>query len=679
MENKVSVNNKGVESAGLAKDYKDALAEYLWNGFDAGATSVTIEFATNEIDSLNFICIIDNGDGINFETLSTTFGNFLDSVKSNSYQRSSYSHGNKGKGRFSFTAFANKATWSTVYKDKASKKILGYDITISKNKKEIYNVENKKVSTKKSTGTTVTFTELFNLSAYSLENKEFSDFLARQFCWFLFLNKERSFSLNINNISVEYNHLIAESEIKNLEIKGADGTIHQFKITYLRWSEKIGDKFYFYFLNTQQREVAKELTSFNNNAIGFYHSIYIESEFFNAFNAHTSEQTANLFEKTKTNPVYKALMQSLQALVKEKQKLFLKGDAAEKLIDKYEREGIFPTFKMNRYDQERRNDLIGIVKSIYCIEPKIFKGLNKEQQKVSVGLINLLLDTEERNNVIELIGQIVNMSADERDELSTLLKKTTINKIVRTIGLIESRFKIVSLLKTLVFDLKKFATERDHIQKIMEDNYWLLGEQYHLVAANEGFDKLLNNYTGILNNKPNKTSRKKITAKEKNRRPDIFVCRRHSIPDVFDNEGEMVENVIVELKRPGVNIGKEQVRQIEDYLEIIINEDEFNSQKRYWKFYVISNRVDEFTKNQYEAFKDKGKRYLVKAIANYEIYALTWDDIFLNFELRHKFLIDKLDFDKSAIREELRSKGIDFSKDAATIITSEIVELSVVN
>ncbi|MCW3091413.1 MAG: hypothetical protein JWP81_2482 [Ferruginibacter sp.] len=676
MENKVSVTNKGVESSGLAKDYKEAIAEYLWNGFDANASNVTIEFQTNAIDTLDSLAIVDNGDGINFENLNNTFGNFLDSVKSNSFQRSSYAHGNKGKGRFSFAAFAGKAVWKTVYKDSASNKLLEYDIAITKNKKEVYKDENKKVSAKKITGTTVILQDLFDISAYSLKDDEFKEYLAKEFGWFLFLNKDLDFSLKINDQEIGYKHLVADNDMVNLKIKDAHEQVHHFKITYIRWSQKIGDKFYFYLLNSNKREIAKELTSYNNNAIGFYHSFYIESDFFDSFNPANAEQSGNLFEHTKGNPVYKTLMNRLQELVKEKQKNFLRGDAADQLILKYEREGVLPKFRNNRYDQERKSDLIEIVKTIYCIEPKIFQGLNKEQQKISVGFINLLLDTEERGNVIELVGQIVNMSSEEREELSTLLKKTTISKIAQTIGLIENRYKIVELLKTLVFDLKKFTNERDHIQKIIEGNYWLFGEQYHLVSKNEGFDKLLSHYIAIINTAKKSGLKTKINAEEKNRRPDIFICRKHSVPDILDDGNEMEENVVVELKRPTVDIGKEQLRQIEDYFEVIINEDAFNSQKRFWKFYAISNKVDEFTKNQYVAFKDKGKRFLVKAVANYEIYAMTWDDIFLSFRLRHQFLLEKLDFDKNVLREELKLKGIDFSKDEVAVITAKIINIS---
>jgi hypothetical protein len=679
MENKVSVTNKGVDSAGIPKDYQSAIAEYIWNGFDAGASAIEIEFDTNAIDTINSLTIHDNGDGINYDTLSNTFGNFLDSVKNVSYQRSSYTHGNKGKGRFSFAAFAGKAVWSTVYKDEASNKLLEYDISITKNKKEVYKDENKVISKKKHTGTTVEFQDLFGVTSYSFSNDDFKQALGREFGWFLLLNKDRNSYIKINGESLSYDGLIAESEIENLSIKDLDGKANQFKVTYVRWKEKIGDKFYFYLLNSDKKEVAKELTSFNNNAMNFFHSIYVESDFFNAFNANDNVQGYTLFESTKSNPIYKALMTRLQELVKEKQKLFARGEAAEELIYRYEREGVIPKFKANKYDQEKRKDLIDVVKGLFCLEPKLFQGLNREQQKINIGLINLLLDSDERNNILEIISQIVNLSPEDRSEFANLLRKTTISKIARTINLIENRFKVVELLKSLVYDLKSFTNERDHIQNAVEENYWLFGEQYHLVSANEGFDKMLSRYIDLLSQTTTGKSKKaKIASEDKNRRPDIFLCRKHSVPDVLDDQLEMEENIIVELKRPTVDISKEQVRQVEDYLDIIINEDQFNSQKRFWKFYVVSNRIDKSVKSEYEAVKNLGKRYLVKALNNYEIYALTWDDVFMNFKLKHEYLIDKLDFDRNAIMEELKTKGINLSVDGSKEVTTKVIEIGAI-
>ena len=108
------------------------------------------------------------------------------------------------------------------------------------------------------------------------------------------------------------------------------------------------------------------------------------------------------------------------------------------------------------------------------------------------------------------------------------------------------------------------------------------------------------------------------------------------------------------LKRPTVTIGKKQFRQIEDYLDLIKGEERFNSQMRSWKFFVVSNKVDDFIKDQYKSFQDKNKRFLVHIKEQFEIYAMTWDDVFQLFEIKHRFLLDKLDFDKKIIEEEIK-------------------------
>ena len=38
---------------------------------------------------------------------------------------------------------------------------------------------------------------------------------------------------------------------------------------------------------------------------------------------------------------------------------------------------------------------------------------------------------------------------------------------------------------------------------------------------------------------------------------------------------------------------------------------------------------------------------------NYEVYALTWDDVFKSFELRHAPLLKRLNYDREQLAEEL--------------------------
>ena len=60
---------------------------------------------------------------------------------------------------------------------------------------------------------------------------------------------------------------------------------------------------------------------------------------------------------------------------------------------------------------------------------------------------------------------------------------------------------------------------------------------------------------------------------------------------------------------------------------------------------------------KYVSQEEKGKKFLVEAVKNHEIYALKWDDLFRVFDIKHKHLIDKLEF-KNLILDEFTEKGL---------------------
>lgn len=70
----VSVKNQSIDSSGITSDYKVAINEYIWNGFEANATKVSIEYILNEAFGVKELIIKDNGDGINYNELGETFG-----------------------------------------------------------------------------------------------------------------------------------------------------------------------------------------------------------------------------------------------------------------------------------------------------------------------------------------------------------------------------------------------------------------------------------------------------------------------------------------------------------------------------------------------------------------------------------------------------------------------------
>jgi len=404
------ITAKSIEQSGLPNDYKKALAEYIWNSFDAQATAIHLNFEGNELGRLDTFSISDNGTGINIETIDDTFGNFLDSNKRDPFNKDSFQKGRKGKGRYAFSTFANSCSWATTF-ESTDGKLLSYNIIIDKADLQNFTIDDRVIAKNSSTGTIVSFYDFFDLSAKSLINKEFIDYLSCEFGWFLFLNREKAYKIIINGVELPYDEMIGDSE-ELIHPIGDDS----FKIVFIRWNQKIGDKYYFYFLGQNQKEAAKEYTSFNNKAIEFHHSVYVESSFFDSFHETLDDDPVLDFaEKNQTHPTYKTLMNALKGLVSKKEKHYVRDIQADKLIKEYQNKGILPESKI------KSDVLETVVKEIYCAVPSIFQTSNNQQSKMLVGLVNLLLATGYGQSILEVIESVATLSDEERESLNKVL------------------------------------------------------------------------------------------------------------------------------------------------------------------------------------------------------------------------------------------------------------------
>lgn len=650
MKYKVSANSQSVVNSGITDDYKLAMSEYIWNGFDAGATTLELDYSVDVLGKITAIKVRDNGKGINGETLSATFGAFLNSQKRRSFQRTSEIRGKKGKGRFAFKAFCTKAVWTTNYINSVGD-MMRYSISIDVSDLSKFDVsdERKIDSEYNETGTEVSFFNIEKLFEENFSDQSFVSFLYQQYAWFLCLKKSSGYEIKINGVPLSYESIIAYKEDIQINVDEAN-----FCVTYIRWKAKISDKCYFYMMDSNMQENHKVLTSFNNNTIDFYHSLYVVSDYFDNFIYEEKPEPRIDKRINQLSSTYKKLTTKLKDYLRDKEKEFVNKVGADNLINDYEANGILPVFKTDDYSQARRQDLIETIRQIYSIEPKIFKNLQKDQKKTLVGFLNLLLDSSERENILTILEDIVNLTDQDRCQLAKVLKTTKITNISKLVNLVHDRLKVIECLKLLVFDLRKFTTERGQIQTIVENNYWLFGESYQLVTADEPFEKLLTKYICVLDGQavPKDAGKTSIDNPEANRRPDIFMCR-HKLDESGAYNDSVEEHIIVELKRPNVNIGIEQYRQIEDYFRLIKKEPRFNSSSRKWRFYVVSSVIDDEIKDLYKAFENYHKRYLVHKVDNYEIYAMSWDDVFQDFKLKNQYILSKLNFDNEQILKEI--------------------------
>lgn len=643
----LSVNNQSVDSSGITSDYKEAICEYIWNGFEANAAKVSIDYVQNEILGIEELTIKDDGDGISYDELNETFGAFLTSKK-RLLSLKAKSKINKGKGRFSFTAFAGNAIWETTYKDQEEYK--HFTILMTADAKDVVECSEPEIVEEHKTGTSVRLTNVDSLSIENMNFEVIEPILLKEFAWFLYLYKGKNLEIIFHNEKLDYSKYV-NTDLSETAYRTIEG--FRFEISLVVWQETIKEKFCCYFFDSENVLKTKDTTSFNRNTINFNHSVYVKSDFFDRHDSTVEEYVdsqMNLFVTESDKKIFGKLRKEIQAIIEKKISIYL-SDKADKIVNEMENErDTFPHFSDDMYDQMRKKDLKRVAKEIYKIEPLIFFKLKPIQEKSLLGLLNLLLSSEERENVLTIVEQVVDLTPKQRSEFSNMLKKTSLENIIDTIKYLEERFRVIEVLRAIVYDLNKFTNERDHIQKLVEKHFWLFGEQYNLASADQRMRKALEEYTNILYGEADIKADLNPDA-ENERRMDIFLCDNRMVETSFGTLEE--ENVIVELKAPKVGLTKKVYRQIEDYMDYVRRQPAFNGVSRRWKFIAVCTEVDEDIKSRYKTFEDKGKVGLVNQVENYEVYALTWDDVIKSFELKYQPLLEKLKYDREQVANEL--------------------------
>ena len=629
----VKITSAGIRRALRRYDYSASIAEYIWNGFDAESSYVRIFAESNTLGGISKIKIIDNGSGI---IDSTKFDPFLESDKEidpNTPRTSSNSHGKNGVGRLTFFTFAESATWETVYEKEG--KNYKYNIRVDSNSLNHYSASDA-VETLEKTGTTVIFSGIQTIVLDDFDT-HIKEFLCREFAWFLELKLSNEFFIEINGKKINYDRILIDEQ-ETTSYKTEDCL---FEVKFIRWSQNLrGEYSRYYFINSQDKEVYTKTTTFNKKGDNFFHSVYVKSSFFNSADVRVYDNSP-VFKNIKQGKAYANLMNFLENLLSKKRKKFLRT-TSDNIIDALEKNDAFPKFKKDTWEQSRKSELEGFIRELYQVEPKIFTNLNKEQKKVFVHFLNLIIDSGERDKLIEILGEIISIDPIELGHLAESLKASKLSNIIRTVKLIEDRYKAIEEMRNLVFNPDLKANEPDHLQRFMENHYWILGEQYHLITAAEPrFEEALRRYVYILKGERPVVS---IDHPDKNKEMDLFMVRQ-----LLNNDS--INNVVVELKHPRVNLGSKELEQVKRYMGVILEQDEFNAPNMSWEFYLIGNGFDTsgYIEREIKNSKFHGEKSLVYSVDNYKIYVKTWSEIFAEFELRHKFLNEKLKLERARL------------------------------
>ncbi len=129
------------------------------------------------------------------------------------------------------------------------------------------------------------------------------------------------------------------------------------------------------------------------------------------------------------------------------------------------------------------------------------------------------------------------------DELSEMMDKWTLTQIMALMQIVKKRLDDIDMFEEMIHNEKTYEINSDKsVHRVLEKSMWLLNDEYWIVQSNKSLRTFIGNA---------------IETEYKLKRPD-FVCV---------NQGDKL--VILEIKRPSITLGKEELDQAELYQRII--------------------------------------------------------------------------------------------------------------
>ena len=114
---------------------------------------------------------------------------------------------------------------------------------------------------------------------------------------------------------------------------------------------------------------------------------------------------------------------------------------------------------------------------------------------------------------------------------------------------------------------------------------WIFGDKYLLGLDDQSLKALLAAHMNILGREQLAEDVKDIDGADAI--PDLMLYRRYA-----DREQGHFEHLVIELKRPSVKAGSEEISQIENYAFTILSDPRFDKAKTRWTFVLVVNDLD---------------------------------------------------------------------------------------
>ncbi|MEP8627098.1 ATP-binding protein [Enterobacter mori] len=603
-----------------------ALAEIIWNGFDANATEVNVQLNMNIIDSLDSIVVIDDGDGIDPNRINEFFGGLGGSWKKRAKLSGNRNlHGEKGRGRFKSFALGEKVTWETKFLTPEG--FYKFDIYGDVNTIDEVVLSEKNICSGKS-GTSVLIENLV-VESNALLSKDASVEVAKIFC--LYLAKNPNKRLIFNGIHIEPELAQKRSTSYNLgDVYVGEGKTKELKLVVVEWVGK-ADRI-INFCDEDGYSLCDYKIGQRIHAPNCDFSLFALSPYFHELNNDGLLQIDDLSSEVRY---------LIDAVIDKARDHFTKLAIAErsKVVQSWINDGIYPYDNLNEFDivenaERQVFDILAVNVQSYL---KKFEKSDLKTKKFTFRLLQQALK-DNPESVQKIVAEVLNLKKEEREDLADLLEKTTLSAVISASKTVVGRLEFLKALEQLIFDkdTKKSLLERDHLHKVLEKEAWVFREDFNLSGSEVRLNEVLELHKNKLGIREN-TDKDVLRPDGSSGRVDLMLSKTRQ-----PREGHL-EHMVVELKRPSQKIDANVIAQIKSYAFTVARDARFDKESTEWTFIAVSNEFDDYAAE--EASQHDRPKGLIHNKGNIKIWIYTWSQVINLAKARLSFYKEQLNYE----------------------------------
>ena len=609
-----------------ASSAKTALAELIWNSLDADAKNVNVNFTSGPLGT-DRVTVSDDGTGIPYKDAENLFISLGGSWKASKNKTDSgrFLHGKEGQGRFKAFSLGRVVDWKVAYKKDG--KLFDFTIKGKSDALDEFVLSDVSDSQRTSTGVTVEVSELESKKSHAVDPGKAHDQLAPLFA--LYLSNYKTVSLSINGERIDPDTLIRHRKTFQLTPIEADGEQQPAELDLVEWDSLLDREIWF----CDGKGFPLERYSKQVRGIGdFGYTAYLKSDYFRDLHNHNLLSLPDL-ERT-IGPVCEEAIKTIKDYFIARQL-----EEAKDQLEEWKEEDIYPyQGEPVTPVEEAERKVFDIVAINFNQNLPDFSEADKKSKQFQFRMLKHAIE-KSPEDLQKILTEVLNLPKASREQLAELLEDITLSSIINASKIVADRINFVTGLEGLLYNHTRNLKERSQLHRLLAKNTWIFGDAFTLSVDDKSLNEVLRKHAESQNlemhiNEPvlRLDMRKGIV--------DLMLSRQ--IPR---NHQDEFEHLVVELKKPDVVIGKDEIDQIESYAFAVAEDERFRGLKARWHFWIISNDYNRYAERKLSDDRyEQGVIYRTTAGQDITIWLKTWSQLMKENKHRLQFIREKLNF-----------------------------------